>query len=144
MCKAKTASGQANRINDIHKEQLQIEDELKRLEYEYPENEELQKYIKLLNKSADLLEEETTIIKEMLPETMEKEECKVIEAGNIRVTFVAATITRSIPVAEFTKDFGPETPEYKKYVKESKKSSYVKVTEIKEPKKKTKKKKLVD
>lgn len=144
MCKAKTASGQAKRINDIRIEQLQIEDELKRLEYDYPENEELQRYIKLLNRTADLDEEEKEV-KEMLTESMAREELKSIESGNISVTYVAPTVMRKVNLDKFTKDYGPETEMYKKYVDETNKTDFVRITEIKDrSNKKAKSKKKIE
>ena len=144
MCKAKTASGQAKRINDIRKEQLQIEDELKRLEYDFPENEELQRYIKLLNRTADLDEEEKEV-KEMLTESMAREELKSIESGNISVTYVAPTILRKVNLDKFTKDYGPETEMYKKYVDETPKTDFVRISEIKDKtNKKSKSKKKIE
>lgn len=129
MCKAKTASGQVKRLNDIKVEQLHIQEELKRLEYDFPENEELQNYIKLLNRIADL-DDEVNSVKEMLTESMPNEGAKVIESGNIVVTYVAPTIIRKVNLDRFTKDYGPETEMYKKYVDENIKKDYVRVTEI--------------
>lgn len=143
MCKAKTASGQAKRISDIREEQLKIEDELKRLEYEYPENEELQQYIKLLNRTVELEEEEKEV-KDMLTESMSREELKSIESGLISVTYVAPTIVRKVNLDKFTADYGPETEEYKKYVDETKRTDYVKIIEVKDKKTKTKKTKIVE
>lgn len=93
-----------------------VQAELKELEVLNPDNVELQRYIKLLEKVTDIEKELDSAKKGYLYESAINAPNVELENNDVKVTVTLPYDKKDFDSATFEKDYGPETEMYQKYV----------------------------
>ena len=113
------------RVDEIRLQEIKIDERLKQLQYEFPENEQLQEYAGLLE-IQDQIAEELEELKGSIYELMLSKDIPDITVGHTTATLTKPTKVRSIKVDDFIEIFPEGTDEYTKCVKETERKGFVK------------------
>lgn len=113
------------RVDEIRLQNIKIDERLKQLQYEFPENEQLQEYTGLLE-IQDQIAEELEELKGSIYELMLLKDIPDITVGHTTATLTKPTKVRSIKVDDFIEIFPEGTDEYTKCVKETERKGFVK------------------
>lgn len=121
----KSVEDMVKRVDEIRLQENHIMDRLKQLQYEFPENEELQEYVGLLE-IQDQIAEELEELKNDIYTGMLEKDVPDITVGHTTVTLTKPTKVRSVKLDDFIEIFPEGTNEYSKCVKETERKGYVK------------------
>ena len=113
------------RVDEIRLQNIKIDERLKQLQYEFPENEQLQEYAGLLE-IQDQIAEELEELKGSIYELMLLKDIPDITVGHTTATLTKPTKVRNVKLEDFITMFPEGTNEYIKCVKETERKGFVK------------------
>lgn len=114
------------RVDEIRLQTLQIEDRLKQLQFEFPENDELQEYVGLLEIKEQILDE-LELLKDDIYNGMLDKDVSDLTIGHTTVTLTKPTKVRSIKMDTFLMYYPEGSDEYNNCVTVTERKGHIKI-----------------